>query len=145
MSDLSGGEQSRIALAKLLLENANFLILDEPTNHLDISSKEVLEEALLEYPATMIIVSHDRYFLDKIVNRILFMEEDRAWLWTGNYTEYEEWKLEKKAEEAAKAAEERKKVAEEKKRRAAEEKKRASASTKKKKKKKKPPKRWIGV
>lgn len=146
MSDLSGGEQSRIALAKLLLETGNFLILDEPTNHLDISSKEVLEKALLEYPATMIIVSHDRYFLDKIVNKILFMEEGRAWLWTGNYTEYGEWKLEKKAEEAAKAAEERKKTAEEKKRRAAEEKKRASASTKKKKKKKKkPPKRWIGV
>jgi ATP-binding cassette subfamily F protein 3 len=143
--DLSGGEQSRVALAKLLLENANFLILDEPTNHLDISSKEVLEESLIEYPATMIIVSHDRYFLDKIVNKILFMEEDKAWLWTGNYTAYQEWKLEKKAEEEAQAAEERKKAAEEKKRLAAEEKKQAAASAKKKKRKKKPPKRWIGV
>jgi ATP-binding cassette subfamily F protein 3 len=145
ISDLSGGEQSRVALAKLLLENANFLILDEPTNHLDISSKEVLEEALTEYPATMIIVSHDRYFVDKIVSKILFMEEDRTWLWTGNYVAYQEWKLEKKTVEEAKAAEEREKIAEEKKRLAAEEKKTAAASAKKKKRKKSPPKRWVGV
>jgi ATP-binding cassette subfamily F protein 3 len=145
ISDLSGGEQSRIALSKLLLENANFLILDEPTNHLDISSKEVLEQALLEYPATAIIVSHDRYFLDKIVSKILFMEEDRSWLWNGNYTAYQEWKLEQKREEESRAAEERRKAAEERKRLEAEERKRASAATRKKKKKKKPPKRWIGV
>ncbi len=145
ISDLSGGEQSRVALSKLLMENANFLILDEPTNHLDISSKEVLEQALLEYPATAIIVSHDRYFLDKIVNKILFMEEDRAWLWNGNYTAYQEWKIEQKKEEEARAAEERRKAAEEKKRLEAEERRRAAAATKKKKKKKKPPKRWIGV
>jgi ATP-binding cassette subfamily F protein 3 len=145
ISDLSGGEQSRVALSKLLLENANFLILDEPTNHLDISSKEVLEQALLEYPATAIIVSHDRYFLDKIVNKILFMEEDRSWLWNGNYTAYQEWKIEQKKEEEARAAEERRKAAEEKKRLEAEERKKAAAATKKKKKKKKPPKRWVGV
>ncbi len=145
ISDLSGGEQSRVALSKLLMENANFLILDEPTNHLDISSKEVLEQALLEYPATAIIVSHDRYFLDKIVNKILFMEEDRAWLWNGNYTAYQEWKIEQKKEEEARAAEERRKAAEEKKRLEAEERRRTAAATKKKKKKKKPPKRWIGV
>jgi len=145
ISDLSGGEQSRVALAKLLLENANFLILDEPTNHLDISSKEVLEQALLEYPATAIIVSHDRYFLDKIVSKILFMEEDRSWLWNGNYTAYQEWKLEQKREEESRAAEERKKAAEERKRLEAEERKRASAATRRKKKKKKPPRRWIGV
>jgi ATP-binding cassette subfamily F protein 3 len=145
ISDLSGGEQSRVALSKLLLENANFLILDEPTNHLDISSKEVLEQALLEYPATAIIVSHDRYFLDKIVNKILFMEEDRSWLWNGNYTAYQEWKIEQKKEEEARAAEERRKAAEEKKRLEAEEGKKAAAATRKKKKKKKPPRRWIGV
>jgi len=143
--ELSGGEQSRVALAKLLLDNANFLVLDEPTNHLDISSKEVLEEAMLEYPATSIIVSHDRYFLDKIVNKIFFMEEDRTWLWEGNYTAYQEWKLEKKAEAEAKATEERKRIAEEKKRQQADEKRRAGAAGKKKKKKKKPPKRWIGA
>ena len=143
--ELSGGEQSRVALAKLLLEKANFLILDEPTNHLDISSKEVLEEALLDYPATSIIVSHDRYFLDKIVNKIFFMEEDRTWFWEGNYTAYQEWKQEKKAEAEAKAAEERKEAAEEKKRREIDERKRAAASGKKKKKKKKPPKRWVGA
>ncbi len=147
MRDLSGGEQSRVALAKLLLENANFLILDEPTNHLDISSKEVLEESLLEYPATTLIVSHDRYFLDKIVNKIIFMEADSSWLWNGNYTAYQEWKLEKKREDEAKAVAERKRIAEEKKRRAVEEKRQATASTrkKKKKKKKKPPKRTIGI
>ncbi|MFC1716217.1 ABC-F family ATP-binding cassette domain-containing protein [Candidatus Poribacteria bacterium] len=143
--ELSGGEQSRIALSKLLLEKANFLILDEPTNHLDISSKEVLEESLLEYPATSIIVSHDRYFLDKIVNKIFFMEEDRTWLWEGNYTAYQEWKQEKKAAAEAEAAAERKRIAEEKKRRETDERRRASGSGKKKKKKKKPPKRWIGA
>jgi len=145
ISDLSGGEQSRVALSKLLLENANFLILDEPTNHLDISSKEVLEQALLEYPATAIIVSHDRYFLDKIVNKILFMDEDRSWLWNGNYTAYQEWKIEQKKEEESRVAEERRKAAEERKMLEAEERKKAASATRKKKKKKKPPKRWIGV
>ncbi|MBD3181646.1 ATP-binding cassette domain-containing protein [Candidatus Poribacteria bacterium] len=136
IGDLSGGEQSRIALAKLLMEKANFLVLDEPTNHLDISSKEVLEEALLDYPATSLIVSHDRYFLDKIVNKILFIEQDKAWLWTGNYTEYQNWKQRKKAEEEKKAAEERKRIVREKKK---------NEAGKKKKKKKKKPKRWVGM
>jgi ATP-binding cassette subfamily F protein 3 len=89
-------EQSRVALAKLLLNNSNFLILDEPINHLDIAFKKVLEEALVEYPATMIIVSHDRYFLDKVVNKILYMERDKVWLWTGNYSAYQERLIEKK-------------------------------------------------
>jgi len=147
VGDLSGGEQSRVALAKLLLENANFLILDEPTNHLDISSKEVLEDALSEFPATMIIVSHDRYFLDRIVNKILFIERDRVHLWVGNYTEYQEHLLEKKAEEIAKATEERKRIAEEKKRMAiaAQRQVNQAEKDKKKKKKKSPPKRWIGA
>jgi len=118
VGDLSGGEQSRVALAKLLLDNANFLILDEPTNHLDIASKEVLEEALAEYPATMIIVSHDRYFLDKVVNKILFMERDKTHLWVGNYSAYQENIIQKRAEEATKIAEEKKRVAQEKKREA---------------------------
>lgn len=145
--DLSGGEQSRVALAKLLLEKANLLVLDEPTNHLDINSKEVLEDALIEYPGTMIIVSHDRYFLDKIVNKIIFMERDKVWMWEGNYTAYQEYLIEKRAEELAKAAEERKRIAEEKKRQAIEAKRKEIEASKEKKKKKKkaPPKRWIGV
>jgi ATP-binding cassette subfamily F protein 3 len=147
IGDLSGGEQSRIALSKLLLENANFLILDEPTNHLDISSKEVLEDALSEFPATMIIVSHDRYFLDRVVNKILFIERDKVHLWVGNYTDYQEHLLEKKAEETAKAAEERKRIATEKKKAEIEAKRQENLTEKdkKKKKKKSPPKGWVGA
>jgi ATP-binding cassette subfamily F protein 3 len=147
IKDLSGGEQSRVALAKLLLNNSNFLILDEPTNHLDIASKEVLEEALVEYPATMIIVSHDRYFLDKVVNKILFMERDKIWLWTGNYSAYQERLIEKRVEEAARVAEERKRISAEKKKAALDAQRQANQEDKEKKKKKKksPPKRWIGA
>ena len=147
IGNLSGGEQSRVALAKLLLENANFLILDEPTNHLDINSKEVLEEALIEYTATMIIVSHDRYFLDRVVKKIIFMERDRVWLWEGNYTAYREYIIEKRAAEIARASEERKRAAEEKKRLVIEAQRKESEEVreKKKKKKKSPPKRWIGA
>ena len=129
------------------MENANFLILDEPTNHLDINSKEVLEEALIEYTATMIIVSHDRYFLDRVVNKIIFMERDRVWLWEGNYTAYREYIIEKRAAEIARASEERKRAAEEKKRLVIEAQRKESEEVreKKKKKKKSPPKRWIGA
>ncbi|MFX5142181.1 ATP-binding cassette domain-containing protein, partial [Acinetobacter baumannii] len=66
ISDLSGGERARVSLAKLMLKQANFLIFDEPTNHLDIFSKEVLENALYDYPGKILFVSHDRYFLNKI-------------------------------------------------------------------------------
>ena len=89
VGDLSGGEQSRVMLAKLLLENANVLLLDEPTNHLDIPSREVLEEALAEYPATIFMISHDRYFLNKLVNKLLVFENGTAQLFFGTYTEYE--------------------------------------------------------
>ncbi len=89
IGDLSGGEQSRVMLAKLLLENANVLLLDEPTNHLDIPSSEALEEALAEYPATIFMISHDRYFLNKLATKLLVFEDDTAKLFIGTYAEYE--------------------------------------------------------
>ncbi|MCZ6681125.1 MAG: ABC-F family ATP-binding cassette domain-containing protein, partial [Candidatus Poribacteria bacterium] len=89
IGDLSGGEQSRVMLAKLLLENANVLLLDEPTNHLDIPSREALEEALTEYPATIFIISHDRYFLNRLATKLLVFENGTAKLFVGTYAEYE--------------------------------------------------------
>ena len=89
IGDLSGGEQSRVMLAKLLMENANVLLLDEPTNHLDIPSREVLEEALGAYPATILIISHDRYFLNKLATKLLVFENGTARQFIGTYAEYE--------------------------------------------------------
>ena len=86
---LSGGEQSRVMLAKLLLENANVLLLDEPTNHLDIPSREALEKALSEYPATTFVISHDRYLLNKLATKLLIFENGTANLFVGTYAEYE--------------------------------------------------------
>jgi ATP-binding cassette subfamily F protein 3 len=85
IASLSGGEQSRLALAKLMRKPMNLLILDEPTNHLDISSRMVLENALERYNGTLIVVSHDRYFLNKVVNRILILEKDEWRIVEGNY------------------------------------------------------------
>lgn len=92
ISNLSGGEKARLSLAKLMLSNSNTLLLDEPTNHLDIESKEVFEEALLDYPGTVIVVSHDRYFLKKIPNRILELTEEGMVEYLGNYDYYMEKK-----------------------------------------------------
>jgi ATP-binding cassette subfamily F protein 3 len=86
---LSGGEKSRVALAKLMLSTANFLILDEPTNHLDIPAREVLEEALIEYPGTLLLVSHDRYFLDRVITRLLYMRHGTCEAYAGNYSAYQ--------------------------------------------------------
>lgn len=93
ISLLSGGEKSRVALLKLMLSKANFLLLDEPTNHLDIISKEALERALLNYDGTILTISHDRYFLNRVANRILYLDSESGITeYLGNYSYY----LEKK-------------------------------------------------
>lgn len=92
IGELSGGERGRISLAKLMLSDCNFLILDEPTNHLDMMSKEILEEALINYTGTILYVSHDRYFINKTATRILDLQEKHFINYIGNYDYY----LEKK-------------------------------------------------
>ncbi len=94
VSTLSGGEKGRLALAKLIYSQKNVLVLDEPTNHLDIPSRESLENALEEYDGTIITVSHDRFFLDKIANQMLSFENDGSVVsFDGNYTDFHDWKL----------------------------------------------------
>ena len=94
---LSGGERARLLLAKLSMENNNFLILDEPTNHLDIDSKEVLENALIDFDGTLLFVSHDRYFINRVATQIVELSETGSTLYLGDYDYY----LEKKAEQEA--------------------------------------------
>lgn len=85
---LSGGEKARVSLAKILISPVNFLIMDEPTNHLDIQAKEALEKALREYDGTLLIISHDRYFLDRIVSRVIEINDGTVQLYEGNYSDY---------------------------------------------------------
>ena len=92
VSDLSGGEKARLSLLKMMLGGANTLLLDEPTNHMDIESKEVFEDALAEFPGTAIIVSHDRYFLQKIPDRILELTPEGVTEYLGRYDYYMEKK-----------------------------------------------------
>ncbi|QIL45740.1 ABC-F family ATP-binding cassette domain-containing protein [Vagococcus coleopterorum] len=94
---LSGGEKARLALAKLSMDQENFLILDEPTNHLDIDSKEVLENALIDYEGTLLFVSHDRYFINRIATKVVELSATGSTLYLGDYDYY----LEKKAEQEA--------------------------------------------
>jgi len=99
---LSGGEKARLLLAKLSMENNNFLILDEPTNHLDIDSKEVLENALIDFDGTLLFVSHDRYFINRVATHVLELSENGSTLYLGDYDYY----VEKKAELVASQVEE---------------------------------------
>ncbi|WP_144481507.1 ABC-F family ATP-binding cassette domain-containing protein [Cytobacillus oceanisediminis] len=102
---LSGGEKARLALAKLMLQKSNFLILDEPTNHLDLDSKEVLENALIDYPGTILFVSHDRYFINRIATKVLELDRSGATEYLGDYDYYVEKKLEQEElEELARQA-----------------------------------------
>ena len=92
VSNLSGGERSRLQMALLMLSGANFLLLDEPTNNLDIPSAEVLEEALADFEGTVLVISHDRYFLDRVVDRIVELDEGALSEYVGGYSDYQEVK-----------------------------------------------------
>lgn len=94
VKDLSGGEKARLSLLNLMLSKSNFLLMDEPTNHLDIDSKEILEDALLDYTGTLFVISHDRYFLNRVCTKILELDKDGIKEYLGNYNYY----LEKKNE-----------------------------------------------
>jgi ATP-binding cassette subfamily F protein 3 len=94
--DLSGGEKGRLALAKLIYSGVNVLVLDEPTNHLDIPSREALEEALQAYEGTIVTISHDRFFLDRVATQMLALDGDgHVEHYNGDYTEYHDWKAAK--------------------------------------------------
>lgn len=94
VSTLSGGEKARLALAKLMMQKSNFLILDEPTNHLDLDSKEILENALIDYPGTILFVSHDRYFINRITTKVVELSGSGATEYLGDYDYYVEKKQE---------------------------------------------------
>jgi len=110
VADISGGEKARLALAKMLLQPVNFLILDEPTNHLDIPAKEMLEQALKEYEGSVVIVSHDRYFISQIATKIVEVRDCELLVYAGDYNYYlskideEKREAQHAAEVAAKAA-----------------------------------------
>ena len=94
VTSLSGGEKARLSLAKLMLQKANTLILDEPTNHLDLDSKEVLENALDDFPGTIVFVSHDRYFINRIATKVIDISANGAVEYLGDYDYFIEKKLE---------------------------------------------------
>ncbi|MFP6582714.1 MAG: ATP-binding cassette domain-containing protein, partial [Candidatus Hydrogenedentota bacterium] len=92
-SQLSGGERNRCNLAKLLKEGGNVLLLDEPTNDLDVNTLRLLEEGLMNYSGCAMVISHDRFFLDRICTHLLVFEGDNVRWFEGNYREYEEWRV----------------------------------------------------
>ena len=104
---LSGGEKARLALALMLLSPCNLLVLDEPTNHLDIPAKQMLEDALIAYEGAALLVSHDRYFISRVANRIVELKGGELVLYRGDYAYYQEKKREeaqqREAEQAAQA------------------------------------------
>ena len=101
VKDLSGGERNRVHLAKLIRSGGNVLLLDEPTNDLDVETLRALEEALLEFPGCAVVISHDRWFLDRIATHMLAFEGDSKVTWfEGNYTEYEADRVSRLGEEA---------------------------------------------
>ena len=102
MGNLSGGERGRLHLAKTLLDGGNVLLLDEPSNDLDVETLRALEDALAEFAGTVLVISHDRWFLDRICTHILAAEGDSQWVfYQGNYHEYEDDKHERLGDEAA--------------------------------------------
>ncbi|KAL1567974.1 ABC transporter F member 5 [Salvia divinorum] len=105
VSFLSGGEKARLAFCKLMVTPSTLLVLDEPTNHLDITSKEMLEEAINEYRGTVITVSHDRYFIRQIVNRVLAIKDGTIQDYAGDYNYYLEKNLEARERELEREAE----------------------------------------
>jgi len=104
VNSLSGGEKARLALAKLMMQKSNFLVLDEPTNHLDLDSKEILENALIDYPGTLLFVSHDRYFINRIATKVIELSGTGSFEYLGDYDYYVEKKEELEELAAMKAA-----------------------------------------
>ena len=111
INQMSGGERARVSLLKLMLGGGNFLLLDEPTNHLDTTSREALEESLKSYEGTMLIISHDRYFINKLADRILELKPEGMTEYLGNYDYYMEKRLEKSGQDRGKTQTETKKSA----------------------------------
>ncbi|MFZ9827578.1 MAG: ATP-binding cassette domain-containing protein, partial [Vulcanococcus sp.] len=124
---LSGGEKARLALALMLLMPCNLVVLDEPTNHLDIPAKQMLEDALIEYDGAVLVVSHDRYFISRVANKIVEIRDGELVLYRGDYAYYRE----KKAEEAAEAAASQEAAEQEAKRKAKREKQKAKEAARK--------------
>ena len=98
VSVLSGGEKNKLALTKILLRAPNLLLLDEPTNHLDLDSREALEQALMDYPGTIVVISHDRWFIDKVCNKIVTIEHGQLDIFDGSYTEHEAFQAQRLAQ-----------------------------------------------